>query len=160
MASQLPTIPRIVFTILEPISLLAGALPAIFAPQWFQSQQTPHPSQSLNPDSTLITRQLGNTYLLAFLLGVAILNTTAEIRVVKAYLWALWLADLTHIYFTCAALGWDETVSVTQWNAMTWGNVGATAALNLTRGAYFLGLFGNDLPAQRDGKNGNGRKEL
>ncbi|KAK3996519.1 hypothetical protein QBC44DRAFT_318070 [Cladorrhinum sp. PSN332] len=170
MASRLPTVPRIVFTVLEPISLLSGALPAIFTPQWFTSQQIPNTSPSqlepslLSPNSTLITQQLGSMYLLAFFLSLSVLHATAEIRVVKAYLWALWLADLTHICFTCAALGgWEESLAVTKWNAMTWGNIGATLALNLTRGAYFLGLFGEDLPpaqnvTKKDG--GNGKKEL
>lgn len=60
------------------------------------------------------------------MLGVAVLYTTTELKVVRNYLWALWVADLSHIGLTAYLLGYDRFMAVGQWNAMTWGNIGAT----------------------------------
>jgi hypothetical protein len=60
------------------------------------------------------------------MLGVAVLYTTTEIKVVRNYLWALWVADLGHIGLTAYLLGYDQFMAVGGWNAMTWGNIGAT----------------------------------
>jgi hypothetical protein len=60
------------------------------------------------------------------MLGVAVLYTSTELNVVRNYLWALWVADLGHIGLTAYSLGLDRFIAVSEWNAMTWGNVGAT----------------------------------
>ncbi|KAK0655949.1 hypothetical protein B0T16DRAFT_398130 [Cercophora newfieldiana] len=145
MASQLPAFPRFVFTILEPISLLAGAVPAIFDTQWFISEQIASPAAvTSSPQAVLATQQLGNCYFLAFLLAIAVLYSTSEIKVVRNYLIALWIADITHIAITMFGLGYNMTMAPGTWNAVTWGNIGATGFLFLTRNAYFLGVFGAD----------------
>ncbi|KAM7192345.1 hypothetical protein V8F33_008358 [Rhypophila sp. PSN 637] len=154
MASQLPTIPWFVFTVFEPISLLAGAIPAILAPGWFASQQTFQLTGSIVPKSQnetvmsgpalMVTRQLGNTYGVAALVALAVLYTTSEVKVVRNYLIALWICDIGHVVITVLGLGYERGVAVGDWNAMTWGNIGATLFLFLTRSAYFLGLFGED----------------
>jgi len=127
MASQLPTFPRVVFTIFEPISLLAGAIPAIFTPDWFISEQIASPVPvSSTAQAQLAAQQLGNCYFLAFLLGVAVLYSTSEIRVVRNYLVALWIADISHIAITAVGLGYETTMAPGTWNNMAWGNIGAT----------------------------------
>ncbi|KAH7628653.1 hypothetical protein SMAC4_09056 [Sordaria macrospora] len=152
MASQLPSFPRFVFTKFEPISLLSGFLPAILNPDWFTHQQLlshpPSSSQSTAypPASRTTTRQLGNMYFLAFLVGIGVLYSPCELKVVRNYLIALWVADLGHMLITAEALGWEGTVDVRGWNAMTWGNLGVTMFLFLTRTAYLMGLFGPDRP--------------
>jgi len=83
-------------------------------------------------------------YLLAFLIGTAVLHTTSEVKVVRAYLWALWAADITHVWFTCAALGWEGSVRAGEWNGMTWGNVGATVSWKSTCPPYFLRIPMNE----------------
>src|SRR3954469_17494056 len=101
MASQLPSFPRFVFTILEPISLLAGAFPAIFSPSWFISEQIASAAPVPSPAAAqLAAQQLGNCYFLAFLVAIAVLYTTSELKVVRSYLVALWIADITHIAIT------------------------------------------------------------
>lgn len=156
MASQLPPFPCFVFTKFEPLSLLSGFLPAILFPDWFTHQQLlSHPPSSSSSSagqvtyplaSRTTTRQLGNMYFLAFLVGVGVLHSSSEIRVVKNYLIALAVADLGHIMITAEALGREEMVDVKGWNAMTWGNLGVTMFLFLTRCAYLMGLFGPDKP--------------
>lgn len=146
MASQLPAFPRVVFTIIEPISLIAGAVAPFISPDWFIEEQISANTAAAaivhSDNSRLVALQLGNAYGLLFLLGVAVLYTTSELQVVRNYLVALWLADLSHIGVTVYLMGLDGFLAVGDWNAMTWGNIGATAFLCLTRSAYFLGLFG------------------
>ncbi|ETS84774.1 hypothetical protein PFICI_02799 [Pestalotiopsis fici W106-1] len=143
MASQLPTFPRVVFTVIEPISLIAGAVAPFISPDWFIEEQISAAAPIAHTDnSRLVALQLGNAYGLLFLLGVAVLYTTTELKVVRNYLVALWLADLSHIGVTVYLMGLESFLAVGDWNAMTWGNIGATAFLCLTRSAYFLGLFG------------------
>lgn len=134
MASQLPAFPRLVFTVLEPISLLAGWLPAAFSPAWFMGEQLPGSLkiEHATAHSLVVTRQLGNCYLLAFLVAVAVLYSTNEIKVVRNYLVALWIADITHVLTTALALGYEGTVQVRGWNPTTWGNIGATVSADLS----------------------------
>ncbi|ORY60537.1 uncharacterized protein BCR38DRAFT_349729 [Pseudomassariella vexata] len=143
MASELPTFPRVVFTLLEPISLVAGCIGAFIDPDWFIAEQIASPIPLKHTDNArLVALQLGNLYGLIFMIGVAVLYTTSEIKVVRNYLWACWVADLSHIGLTLYLLGYDRSMAVSQWNAMAWGNIGATAFFCLTRTAYLLGLFG------------------
>ncbi|KAI1411379.1 hypothetical protein F5Y13DRAFT_165596 [Hypoxylon sp. FL1857] len=151
MASQLSAFPRIIFTIVEPISLIGGFLGPFIDPDWFIASQLDSPVASIaaprDDNARLVALQLGNAYGLLFLLGVAVLYTTSELKVVRNYLIALWIADISHVGVTCWLLGYDRTVDVGSWNAVTWGNVGFTAFLCLTRAAYLLGLFGPDRKA-------------
>ncbi|KAI0803549.1 hypothetical protein GGR55DRAFT_682466 [Xylaria sp. FL0064] len=150
MASQLPTFPRTLFTIIEPISLVAGFLGPLVDTDWFIASQidSSNAISSSSDNARLVALQLGNTYGLVFLLGVAVLYTSNELRVVRNYLIACLIADITHVGLTCWGLGYERTVDVAGWNAVTWGNVGFTAFLGLTRTAYLLGLFGPDKPVQ------------
>ncbi|TQV93490.1 MYB DNA-binding domain-containing protein [Cordyceps javanica] len=127
MASQLPAIPRVTFTIIEPISLVAGFIGAIRDPTWFIAEQLPE--KQLFPaseHSIVMAQQLGNMYLLMCFIGLAVLTTTSEIKVVRSYLIALWLGDIGHLAFTCLALGKERVMQPQAWNAMTWGNIGFT----------------------------------
>ncbi|KAI1246631.1 hypothetical protein MGN70_013532 [Eutypa lata] len=164
MASQLPTFPRIIFTIVEPISLVSGALSAFVNVDWFIASQISSSSFSTTPpaydtNSRLVALQLGNLYGLIFLLGMAVLWTTSELKVVRNYLIGAWLADISHVGLTCWLLGWERAVDVGAWNAMTWGNVGFTTFLFLTRTAWFLGLFGPNSSEPAAADVGGGKKK-
>jgi hypothetical protein len=96
----------------------------------------------------LVAQQLGSAYLLLFMVGIAVLYTTHEVRVVKSYLVALLIADLVHMALTFNALLDHGAWEVRTWNIMTWGNIGAVIFLALTRIAYLTGLFGDDRPSR------------
>ncbi|MCJ1393875.1 hypothetical protein MMC18_006751 [Xylographa bjoerkii] len=151
MASILPPFPRLVFAVLEPISLVAGWIAAYFDTANFIADQIPSSSPlkvlPFSPSAQVIAMQLGNTYLLLALLGLFILNTTTDARVVKAYIVALAIADIGHVVPTMWMLGWERSVAVQSWNKMAWGNIGATVFLFVTRVTYLLGLFGKDRAA-------------
>jgi hypothetical protein len=119
----------------------------------FVADQTPNSPTppTLHPSTMLLAYQLGNIYLLAMFIGVAVLYTTSEPKVIRNYMIALALGDVGHVFLTCWAIGWAATVDVKGWNTMTWGNVGATTFLLVNRIAYVLGLFGY-AKAPKDGK--------
>lgn len=87
-----------------------------------------------------------------FLLGVGVLHTTSEPKVVRNYLVGLAIADIGHIYATYLAMGWDAFVDVGAWNALTWGNIGATGFLFVNRVAHLLGVFGSAKAPKAPGK--------
>ncbi|KAJ5116226.1 hypothetical protein N7456_000574 [Penicillium angulare] len=144
MPTILPSWPNILFGILEPISLVMGSLSPIVDLDGFINGQTPHVSAptTQHPSSVALAYQLGNLYHLLFLVGVAVLHTTTEPKVIRNYLIGLAIADVGHVYATYIAMGWESFVDVGGWNALTWGNIGATGFLFANRILYFLGLFG------------------
>lgn len=104
---------------------------AVVDPGWFVSQQIPEPRDAVpvSENSIMVAQQLGNLYLLMAIMGLAILHTTSEAKVVRAYLLALWLGDIGHVGFTVYGLGLDSAVRPLEWNAMTMGNVTFTVGV-------------------------------
>jgi hypothetical protein len=141
---------------------VGGFLGALLDPVWFVQEQIPQKVPVIvNENSLVVAWQLGNLYLLMAFLGVGILSTTSELKVVKAYLFALWLGDVGHVAFTCWGLGKERLMAPAEWNAVTMGNVTFTVSeqgptsgrraieteilqlfLFAMRSAYFLGAFG------------------
>ena len=70
--------------------------------------------------------RLGNIYLLLAMVGVAVLYTTTEAKVVRNYVIALLLADISHVGITCYVMEYERTIAVANWNPMAWGNIGVT----------------------------------
>jgi hypothetical protein len=62
------------------------------------------------------------------MVGVAVLYTTTEAKVVRNYVIALWLADISHVAITCYGMPLETLLDIANWNAMTWGNIGATVS--------------------------------
>ncbi|KAJ5738524.1 hypothetical protein N7493_001679 [Penicillium malachiteum] len=155
MPTIFPTWPHILFGILEPISLVMGSLAPVFDLDGFINGQIPHlPAPSIqHPSSVALAYQLGNIYHLLFLVGVAVLHTSTEPKVLRNYLIALAIADVGHVYATYVAMGLDAFLDVGSWNALTWGNIGATGFLFVNRILYFLGLFGQAQAPKITGKN-------
>ena len=107
MASILPPIPRFVFTILEPVALVAGYLSPMLDPAGFINSQLPLASGSvISPTATdrILALQLGNVYGLLAMVGVGVLYATSEIKVVRNFLLACAIADVGHLYVTYAVM--------------------------------------------------------
>lgn len=60
------------------------------------------------------------------MVGVAVLYTTTEPKVVRNYAIALWLADIGHVAVTCWVMEYEALIDIANWNVLTWGNIGAT----------------------------------
>ncbi|TKA76203.1 hypothetical protein B0A49_03046 [Cryomyces minteri] len=146
MASLLPPTPRFVFTVIEPLALIAGAIAPFVSPSEFVSAQLAHiPRHPLLPSEQILALQIGNLYLLLAMLGLFILNSTSEIKTVRAYLIALWVADIGHVAVTAWAMGCENIADIRRWNYMAWGNIGSTSFLFATRSLYLLGAFEKDM---------------
>jgi hypothetical protein len=91
----------------------------------------------------MAAHQLGNIYLLLGMAGVAVLYSTSEPKVIRNYFITLALGDVGHLYMTYLGRGGEYFFGVAGWNAMSWGNIGATASLPANRPAYFPGPFGS-----------------
>lgn len=62
------------------------------------------------------------------------------------------VADLTHILAAGYAMGWERFVDIAGWNALTWGNVGVTAGLFLSRVVVLAGGLGGVVGQIGEGK--------
>ncbi|KAI9793591.1 MAG: hypothetical protein M1833_000736 [Piccolia ochrophora] len=151
MAAILPPIPKYVFAVFEPISLVAGFISAVSNPALFTSSQIPRasPETPLSPHGLMTVLQLGSLYLLMAFVAIAIFYTTTEVKVVRAYVFALLLGDIGHLGMTYYVLGFDQFADIRGWNAMAWGNIGITMGLFITRTSYLLGLLGKDTPVRQ-----------
>ncbi|KAK4691484.1 hypothetical protein P7C71_g5526, partial [Lecanoromycetidae sp. Uapishka_2] len=150
MTSILPPIPRFVFTIFEPIALAAGFLcPMVDTPAFIQSQLPSTSSASasnvtISDSARIVALQLGNVYGLLAMIGVGILYTTTEPKVVRNFLLACAVADVGHLYVTYIVMGQEDFLDFQGWNQMAWGNIGITAGLLLVRVLYLTGALGQD----------------
>ncbi|PYI27589.1 hypothetical protein BP00DRAFT_429143 [Aspergillus indologenus CBS 114.80] len=157
MPTILPPWPNLIFGILEPISLIAGALSPLLNLPAFITDQIPHAqgqgqSNPIPPQTISLAYQLGNLYGLLALLGLGLLRTTTEPAVIRRYLLALLVADVGHIAATGWAMGWARFGDVGGWNALTWGNVAVTAFLGVQRVLFLGGWLGECRPVDRTGK--------
>ncbi|KAJ5162180.1 hypothetical protein N7492_007572 [Penicillium capsulatum] len=142
MPTILPPWPHLLFGVLEPLSLIAGSLAPLYDLEGFIAGQTPHPDPpTTHPSSIALALQLVNLYSLMFLVGVGVLHSTSEPKVVRNYFVGLAIADVGHIYATYLAMGWDAFIDIGAWNALTWGNIGVTGFLFVNRIAHLMGMF-------------------
>lgn len=146
MATILPTVPHLVFTIIEPLSLVAGFVAPIIDTQGFVNQQIPSTilSTPLTATNRILALQLGNVYGLIGMIGIGVLYSTSEARVVRNYLLACAIGDVGHLWFTYVGMGHDAFVDVQGWNSLVWGNIGFTLFLLIVRVLYLSGLLGED----------------
>lgn len=102
------------------------------------------------PTKQVLALQLGNAYLLLMFIGLFVLNTMREPRVVHAYVWALWLGDIGHIAVCSWNMGVYGLLDIQAWTPVIWGNIAVTILLFLSRSAYLAGFLGEDLSPQQD----------
>lgn len=141
--------------ILTDWSSLAGFLAPILDTPNFVSSQIPSrmPSLPLTATSQVLALQLGNMYGLTGMIGVGLLYFTSEAVVVRNFLVACAIADVGHLWATCHVIGFANFIDVRNWNSTTWGNIGATAFLLITRLLYLSGAFGKDRVVRSAGKS-------
>ncbi|KAJ4305128.1 hypothetical protein N0V90_000658 [Kalmusia sp. IMI 367209] len=143
LGTVLPFWPALLFTYLEPISLVLGWNAAWNSPSTFITKQLPTTTLTPVPSSALVlSYTIGNVFIL--LAGLAILCTaiTREGRVAKWYLLMVAVGDLGHIYSSYKVMGPETFWNFNEYNDMMWGNIGASAFLHVNRLATVLGVFG------------------
>lgn len=65
------------------------------------------------------------------MVGIAVLYSTTEAKVVRNYVVALWIADIGHVGITCYGMDYVKLIDIANWNPMTWGNIAATVSHHL-----------------------------
>lgn len=140
-ANHIPLYYRVFFLYVEPLFALLGAIYAgIYPTQYFTLTDRPPSALDFLPLAThVVLRQLANMYLLFTLNEAVILRVTSDIRVWRALLFNLLVADLGHLYSVWPlghAVYWD----VFHWNEMDWGNVPFVYLGMISRMAFLTGL--------------------
>lgn len=109
---------------------MAGFLGAVYDPAWFVAQQIPQEKPLVaSENSIVLAHQLGNMYLGMCIVGLSLFWSTSEVKVIRSYLIALLIADAGHVGFTWYGMGSERFFDVSGWNAMAWGNLGATVSV-------------------------------
>lgn len=144
MSTILPPLPRLVFTVLEPLACIGGYLASLDT-SYFAAGQVPSITPTpLTSTTQILALQLGNCYGLIALIALGVLYSTTEPKVVRNYLVACAIADVGHLWVTYHVLGYANYVNVQRWNSLAWGNIGFTFFLFVTRVGYLTGCFGKN----------------
>ncbi len=140
--AQISPVYRLFFLYVEPVSALLGAYFSFFDQPTYLvlTHALSAPRQDFIPISTqIVLSQLSNLYLLFAINEALVLRSTKDLRVWKALLFGLLVADFGHLW-SVKVLGWDLYWSVGDWNAIDWGNVGFVYVGALMRSCFLLGV--------------------
>jgi hypothetical protein len=136
----LPLPYRLFFLLIEPIATLAGAYYAFFDQRTYLDLT--HASSAPSPiplGTSIAMSQLANMYFAFALSEALVLRSTSDLRVWKAVLFCLLVADFGHLY-TVRELGPQIYWSVSEWNAIDWGNIGFVCLGASMRIAFLTGV--------------------
>ncbi|KAF2865934.1 hypothetical protein BDV95DRAFT_612176 [Massariosphaeria phaeospora] len=146
LGTLLPFWPALVFTYLEPVSLILGFNAAFNSPSTFVTRQLPSTAASslapVLPGALILSYTLSNIFLVLAALAILCTVVTRDARVAKAYLLIIACGDLGHIYSSYKVMGPDVFWNFGGYNDMMWGNIGVSAFLHVNRVATLLGVFG------------------
>ena len=125
-----------------PSNRLAGLLAFITDPQSSVNDQIPHVApHAVQQNEMLVLMQFNWILFLLSIIGVNILTSTKEPRVVRAYIRSLCFGDMGHIGVTMYMLG-ESRFDYASWTPLVWGNVAFTSFLLVFRCLYLLGFLG------------------
>jgi hypothetical protein len=141
----MPVIPlpyQLFFLWIEPISTLVGAFYAWFQPVTYLELTHARSAPGLLglPVGThVVLRQLGNLYLAFALNEGLVLRATNDLRVWRALLLGLLIADFGHLY-SCLPLGLSYYYDFANWNSIAWGNIAFVYCGATLRICFLLGV--------------------
>lgn len=140
-ASPIPTFYRLVFLYIEPISTLLGAFHAHYQQSKYLSLTHAASFPDVIPLGTsIVLTQLANLYLLLCINEALVLRATNDVKVWRAFILGLLIADLGHLYSVRLVGSWVYW-EFWNWNAIDWGNVPFVYWLAVVR-CFFLAGFG------------------
>ncbi len=136
----LPLLYRLFFLLIEPLATLLGAYFAFFDQETYLNlTHTSSYPASIPLGTSIVMSQLGNMYFAFALSEALILRSTSDLRVWKAVIFCLLVADAGHLY-TVRVLGPEIFWSISEWNAIDWGNIGYVYIAASLRIAFLLGV--------------------
>ncbi|KAL6787937.1 hypothetical protein J3E68DRAFT_417619 [Trichoderma sp. SZMC 28012] len=123
LSFRFPLAYRLFFLFLEPISALVGAFYTHFRQQRYLEllDRATAPAQ-VSRGTSVAMSQLANMYFFFAINEALVLRSTRDLRVWRAVLLVLLIADFGHLY-SMKELGPDIYYNVTSWNAGDIGNV-------------------------------------
>lgn len=141
MADKLPLWYRAFFQYIEPTSAVIGAYFAVFRQsEYLDLTHSPSaPPIGIPLGTSIALTQLGNLYLLFALIEGLVLRSTNDVKVWRAVMISMLIADLGHLY-SVGPLGWEVFYDVKNYNAIDYGNVLFVYAGTLTRSLFLLGF--------------------
>jgi len=153
IGTSLPIVYRLFFLLIEPISALVGAYYAQFGQSEYlrltHAASAPATESSSIPTGTsIVLSQLANLYFFFALNEAIVLRSTSDLRVWKAVLFCLLVADFGHLY-TLRELGLDIYWSVARWNAIHYGNIPFVVLGACFRLAFIAGVGINTSQGKR-----------
>ncbi|KAF7542523.1 hypothetical protein G7Z17_g11489 [Cylindrodendrum hubeiense] len=123
VAFRIHVVYRMFFFLIEPLSALVGAFYSHFRQHEYLSLLNVASTPEQVPLSTSVAlSQLSNMYLFFALNEALVLRSTADLRVWRAVLLVLLLADIGHLY-SLRELGLGIYYNVAGWNVSDLGNV-------------------------------------
>lgn len=141
--TKIPVAYRIFFLYIEPVATLVGAFFAWFLPYAYLSRtdasSAPNPVLGVPTSTGISLRQLGNLYMVFALNEALVLRATTDIKVWRALLIALLIADFGHLY-TVLPLGARIYYGALDWDLIHWGNVGFVYCGAATRICFLSGV--------------------
>ena len=139
-AFRIHVVYRLFFLLIEPISALVGAFYNHFLQKRYLELLDAPSTPSVVPLGTSVAMsQLANMYMFFALNEALVLRSTADLRVWRAVLLVLLIADLGHLY-SMKELGVAVYYDVTGWNAGDWGNVPWVYAGAAMRISFLAGI--------------------
>ena len=139
-AFRIHVVYRIFFLLIEPLSALTGAFYNHFRQREYLELLNASSTPEQVPLSTSVAMsQLANMYFFFALNEALVLRSTADLRVWRAVLFVLLVADFGHLY-SMRELGAGIYYQVTSWNAGDLGNVPWVYAGAAMRVCFLTGL--------------------
>ncbi len=143
VGQRLPIAYNLFFLILEPISALTGAFFTHFRQrhylQLLDAGSSPIAAATIPRGTSVVMSQLASMYLFFALNEAIVLRSTADLRVWRAILFVLLLADFAHL-FSLWELGPRIYYDVLGWNVGDYGNVPWVYAGATMRICFLLGV--------------------
>ena len=132
---------RLFFLCVEPLSALVGAYYAYFQPQTYLdlTHEGSSPQLGIPKSTQIVLGQLANLYLLFAINESLVLRATSDIKVWRAVLLCLLIADVGHL-ISVKSLGIEVYWNFLSWNAIDCGNVGFVYLGAMTRISFLAGF--------------------
>lgn len=123
---QLPIAYSLFFLFIEPVSALAGAFYNHFRQarylELLHAASAPQSADAVPLSTSVAMSQLANMYFFFALNEALVLRATSDIRIWRAVLLVLLIADFGHLY-SMSELGFQIYYDVGNWNIGDWGNI-------------------------------------
>ncbi|MCJ1274340.1 hypothetical protein MMC21_002135 [Puttea exsequens] len=139
--AQISTIYKVFFLYIEPVCAAVGAYAAFFDQQGYLdlTHAKSSPQYGIATSTHIVLAQLANLYFLFALNEALVLRATSDLKVWRALIACLLIADLGHLY-SVKALGLQIYWDVYQWNAIDWGNIAFVYAGATMRLLFLSGI--------------------